>query len=190
MKRQSLRLREREAVQAMLEKKSGSERMALELFSSAIASKLNVSPAFQELVNLIVVRALLAGKLPPRLRGRTPDSRVDPVRVADRYWELCDEGSRSDDAAEQIARDWHIEPRYVYEQVSRVPELSGMTRADRDEMRRICDLTRGREVDNADAPVDPRTPFLLEPRSEEIDEMFEHALRAALLAVNASNSVQ
>lgn len=93
------------ALQSLRDGETGAEWGVLERLVSVVLSGKSVDPNFQAVVNAIVAKVVVSGKLPGQRRGRPPlmlDG-ADGARIADRYLELTDGGMNSADAIEQVA---------------------------------------------------------------------------------------
>lgn len=109
MKKPPLMFDERLALQGLRDGESGAELHVLEGLAHIVLAGKIVSPVLQAVVNAIVAKAVISGKLPANARG-TPAAnfmdRTDGPGIAIRHFELTDGGMNYAAAIEQVAAEF------------------------------------------------------------------------------------
>lgn len=96
------------ALQGLRDGESGAELHVLEGLAHLVLSGKEISPAFQLVVNAIVAKAVLSGKLPTNSKGRPANFMhgADGWSIANRFLELTDNGKKYAEAIEQVADEF------------------------------------------------------------------------------------
>jgi hypothetical protein len=126
--RQYILGREDRALEALADNENGAEYEILKQLAETLLSGEQVAPMFQVVVNAIVAKAVLCGRLPLKKRGR-PES-IDGVNACDvaiRYFELVDNGCSYEDAVTQVADSLHKDKRHVMRLVKAGKQSIGST---------------------------------------------------------------
>ncbi len=115
------------------------ERDVLDVLAEAVLSGAPIEPSFQAMVNLIITKAAVEGKLPDHLHGAPSGSRGDrdAEQVAGAYFELLDKGVPSERAKDALTRDFKIGKRQVERLVKSGRRWHGDTKDARDQRRRL-----------------------------------------------------
>jgi hypothetical protein len=101
--------------------KNGSEYAALMYLSELVIRQVPVESKFQNLVNLIVSKALLLDSLPLKLQGRPKNQRTVEIgrRVTERYFTLLDQGFQKSEAVTQVADEFSKEQRQIFRYIKK-----------------------------------------------------------------------
>ena len=106
---------EEQTLQSLRDGENGAEWDILERLVLVVLSGEKIDPVFQSVVNAIVAKAVISGKLPYRSRGRPADllGGVSGWSVAERYLELRDSGLLYRDAVAGVAAEFHKDERHI-----------------------------------------------------------------------------
>lgn len=103
------------ALQELRDGKSEAELHVLEGFAHVVLLEKKISPVLQAVVNAIVAKVVISGKLPQKKRGRPVNifEGVTSWEVAERYLELYDSGLGYADVVEKMTIEFHKEERQI-----------------------------------------------------------------------------
>lgn len=124
---QWLASRTREQEEALLALKAGrpnAEWRVLEAFARGFTGGV-VLPLLQQVVNALLVKAVLQGHLPAQPKGRRKQIASDGLAIALAYFELVDAGRRSEDAAYELSERFGPSERHIMRIVSECKDLVG-----------------------------------------------------------------
>jgi hypothetical protein len=96
-------------------KENGAEFSALEYMLGMVLGGHKIDPDLQQLINLIVAKAIIFGALPLQTRGRPKRKELDSIgrAAAEKYWEMVDSGSSYELAVETVSAKFHKSERHV-----------------------------------------------------------------------------
>jgi uncharacterized membrane protein len=92
---------------------AGAEFLVLATFSNLVIWEWPVSAKLQKVVNLIVAKSLLRGKLPAQKKSRPKGKGIDGELVAKKYLKMRSAGVKYDAAAQQLAETFSKDARQI-----------------------------------------------------------------------------
>ena len=116
---------------------NGAELEALMNFALDIVWGHRIEPWRQNMVNLIVAKAIYTGALPLKKLGRPNRDELDSIGrdAANRYWEMVDSGLSSQKAVELLSGEFHKSERHIMRLIAPHKKSVGETLEDRDRNR-------------------------------------------------------
>lgn len=164
--------RENRALRSLRKAGNGSEWGVLEALAQAVISGKKVDPFFQSVVNAIVAKAVISGKLPAKKKGRPAVDQFDSIGwdVAFQYFALKDGGVSYDDAVAQVANKFHKDERTVMRLVKANKAFIGVTLAAR-ERTRFRENMHAQALNELAAGVSIEYTFHILSDPEEIDRI-------------------
>lgn len=100
---------------------NGAESEALKRFAELVVFGSPIDPLFQDLVNLILAKAVIVGALPMDKRGRPKRDALESIglEVAHRYWDLMDAGAGYPETVEMLAQAFSKSERHIMRLVAK-----------------------------------------------------------------------
>jgi hypothetical protein len=174
------------ALQALAKGENGAEWHMFDVLEDAVVSGKTIEPVFQTVVNVIVAKAFLLGKLPAKRKGRPKDAEGIMLGecVASRYYFLVDAGASYKEAVAQVAREFCKDERHIMRLVSEYKHRVGETVETRQQTRRWRQMSS--EV-LEEAKAEGRLTYLdqlyeavsmdkPDDRIEELEKLIQHSL--------------
>lgn len=111
-----LRSREQALIIDVQNSKNGSEYESLMHLVELVIRGAPVEGEFQNLVNLIMSKAMLRDSLPLKFQGRPKNKRTVEIgrRVTERYFTLLDQGIQKSEAVMQVADEFSKDERQIF----------------------------------------------------------------------------
>lgn len=112
---------ERKLARRVASQENGAESEALKWFARLVVFGSPIDPLFQDLVNLILAKAVIVGALPMDKRGRPKREALESIglEVAHRYWELMDAGAGYPETVEMLAQAFSKSERHIMRLVAK-----------------------------------------------------------------------
>lgn len=129
---------------AVLEQKNGAEWECLNQFTGEVIAGHPIPPNLQEVVNLIVAKAIMCEALPQKVQGRPKTNDADAIgeAICQKYYDLRDRGASYSEVVSQIAVEIHRDERHVMRIVKKYKETVGLTLEDRTKKRVWAEFLR------------------------------------------------
>ncbi len=124
---------EKKLIQRVATQENGAELEALSHFAGLVVWGDAIDPKFQNLINLIVAKAVMFGALPMEKLGRPKRKELDSVgrNAAERYWEMMDSGIGYPEAVELLSKEFHKSERHIMRLIAPHKKIVGETVEDR-----------------------------------------------------------
>jgi AraC-like DNA-binding protein len=118
---------------------NGAEWDVLCEFASEVLWEQPIDPLLQQLVNVIVAKAVLVGSLPPARRGRpvAEGAQEFGLNLAEDFWAMRDSGVPYKDAIEELSARHHKDERHLSRIIKEHTSSVGKTRIERDRRRQL-----------------------------------------------------
>jgi hypothetical protein len=177
-KRLSIQSREERLAKAVKSGENGAEYDALEFFVSQVFFGEAVQERFQDLVNLLLVKAVLRGGLPSQRLGRPKGDSGKGRAIAVAYFDLLDSGTRYEEAVAAVSARFHKSERQVMRDVQQNKLMIGETSEKRAIWRKLRN-SRARSPTSQhnellDSLVNARGPeFTQDELLEYVDELID-----------------
>ncbi len=114
------------------------EHDVLLVLSALVLSGAEILPEFQALANAVTAKAIIVEGLPLKRRGAPKATGVeyDPEVLTEQYFDMLDEGTFLQDAADELAHRYGLGEKRIKQVVKENRWLFGDTKAHRDQRRR------------------------------------------------------
>jgi uncharacterized protein YoaH (UPF0181 family) len=107
--------RQKAVLRQVADKQPGAEAALLLLFSELVLRRSKVTDDFRLASQLILAKAVFAGKLPSEKRGRPKhDAKALPFQVAIEYQTLIAEGLSSEEAVQELSAKFYRVDRQIH----------------------------------------------------------------------------
>lgn len=142
---------------------NGAEFASLEYLLCVVLSGKSVEPEFQQLINLIIAKAVIYGALPLQKLGRPKREELDSIghEAAVRYWEMIDSGRSYELAVKAVSAEFHKSERHIMRLIAPHKKAIGETLEQRNIKRSYWQIMR--ELDPTNSSIDRFLSFF-EPK--------------------------